>query len=417
MNANLIVMPQAEEIKVACFSIHADKAPGPDGFSASFFQSNWETVKDTIISEIQTFFISGSLPQRINHTHVRLIPKIQSPKKVSDYRPIALCSVYYKIIAKILAKRLQPILQSCISENQSAFVPHRAISDNVLITHEALHYLKVSGAKKRCFMAVKTDMSKAYDRLEWDFIKAAFERLGFHQVWISWIMQCISTVTYSYLLNGQAKGRVVPQRGIRQGDPLSPYIFIICSEVLSGLCNKAQGNGSLPGIKVAKVSPRVNHLLFADDTIFFCLSDPTSCKKLKDILLKYESASGQKINQEKSSITFSSKTEPATRESAKQILQIHKLGGQGKYLGLPELFGRKKKDLFSSIVDRIKQRALSWTSRFLSSAGKLTLLKSVLAAIPCYTMFCFQLPNSLVKRIQSALTRFWWDANAEKKKM
>lgn len=417
MNEKLIVMPTADEIKQACFSVHADKAPGPDGFSASFFQSNWETVGDTIIAEVQAFFISGSLPSRINHTHVRLIPKIPSPKRVADYRPIALCSVYYKVIAKLLAKRLQNVLHSCISENQSAFVPLRAITDNVLITHETLHYLKSSGAKKRVFMAVKTDMSKAYDRLEWDFIKATFDRLGFHQQWVSWIMQCISTVSYSYLLNGQAKGLVVPERGIRQGDPLSPYIFIICSEVLSGLCNKAQQNGSLPGIRVSKGSPRVNHLLFADDTMFFCRSDKQSCQKLKSILQKYENASGQQINQAKSTITFSSKTDQATKETAKLVLQIYKIGGQGKYLGLPELFGRKKKDLFSLIVDRIKQRALSWSSRFLSSAGKLTLLKSVLAAIPAYTMTCFQLPNSLHKRIQSALTRFWWDANLEKRKM
>ena len=202
MNDALIAMPTPQEIKQACFDIHPDKAPGPDGFSASFFQSNWKTVADKVITEIQSFFISGTLPPKINHTHIRLIPKVPSPQKVSEYRPIALCSLYYKIIAKLLAKRLQPVLHTCISENQSAFVPQRAIADNGLITHETLHYLKTSGTIKRCFMAVKTDMSKAYDRLEWDFIKAAFERLGFHQTWIHWIMQCVSTVSYSFLLNG-----------------------------------------------------------------------------------------------------------------------------------------------------------------------------------------------------------------------
>lgn len=116
-------------------------------------------------------------------------------------------------------------------------------------------------------------MSKAYDRLEWDFIQQVLEKMGFHRIWIQWIMQCIITVTYSFLLNGTAKGLVVPERGIRQGDPLSPYIFILCSEVLSGLCNKAQISGKLEEIRVATNSPRVNHLLFADDTMFFCRSD------------------------------------------------------------------------------------------------------------------------------------------------
>ena len=265
-------------------------------------------------------------------------------------------------------------------------------------------------------MAVKTDMSKAYDRLEWDFVETALSRMGFHTQWITWIMQCVSTVSYSFLFNGQAKGLVVPERGIRQGDPLSPYLFIICSEVLSGLCNTALIQGSLLGLRVSKHSPRVNHLLFADDTLFFCRSDPKSCAKLKQILTQYELASGQQINKEKSSITFSSKTDPATRLRVQRELNIVKEGGQGKYLGLPELFGRKKKDLFSLIVDRIKQRALSWSSRFLSSAGKLTMLKSVLAAMPSYTMSCFKIPNNLCKRIQSALTRFWWDTKLKRRK-
>ena len=397
-------------------AIHPDKAPGPDGFSASFFQSNWDTVGPQIILEVQNFFSTGYLPSRINATHIRLIPKILSPKKVAEYRPIALCTVFYKIISKLLSKRLQPVLQSIVAENQSAFVPNRAITDNVLITHEVLHYLKISGAEKICYMAVKTDMSKAYDRLEWDFIRLVLERLGFHQKWVSWIMQCICTVSYSFLLNGSAQGSVIPSRGIRQGDPLSPYLFILCSEVLSGLCLKAQAEGHLPGIRVALGSPRVNHLLFADDTMFFCRSDQKSCLTLMSILHKYEEASGQMINTEKSAITFSRKTSEEAKVLTKQILKIQKEGGLGKYLGLPELFERKKKDLFNLILDRIRQRALSWSSKFLSCAGKATLLQSVLASMPTYPMSCFKLPGSLRKRIQSALARFWWDGS-EKHKM
>ena len=417
MNQNLIRIPSKEEIKLACFAIHPDKAPGPDGFSACFFQSNWDTVGVQVVLEIQSFFLSDVLPSKINNTHIRLIPKKQSPQKMVDYRPIALCTVFYKIIAKLMAKRLQPILHDLISENQSAFVPKRAITDNVLITHEMLHYLKTSKAKVKCYMAVKTDMSKAYDRLEWNFIEAVQKRMGFHPKWILWLMQCISTVNYSFLLNDSAQGQVIPSRGIRQGDPLSPYLFILCSEVLSGLCCKAQLDGSLPGIRVALGSPRVNHLLFADDTMFFCGSDDKSCITLLQIIKKYEAASGQLINKAKSSITFSAKTPSIIKDKAHEILGMQQIGGLGKYLGLPEFFGRKKRDMFNLIIDRIRQRAISWSSRFLSTAGKATMLKSVLAAMPTYTMSCFKLPGSLCKRIQAALTRFWWDSSIENKKM
>ncbi|CAA7052734.1 unnamed protein product [Microthlaspi erraticum] len=174
--------------------------------------------------------------------------------------------------------------------------------------------------------------------------------------------------------------------------------------VLSGLCRRAQGQGKLPGIRVATNSPIMNHLLFADDTMFFCKSSSNNCKTLKRILQEYEQASGQMINVDKSSITFSPKTSQLARNQAKQILGITKKGGQGKYLGLPEHFGRKKKDLFALTVDMIRQRAINWSSRFLSSAGKMTMLKSVLSSIPTYTMQCFKFPVGLCKRIQSALT-------------
>ena len=416
MNNSLTGLPSPLEIKEALFAIHPDKAPGPDGFSASFFQTNWDLVKPALVHEIRGFFSSGCLPDKINATHVRLIPKIHAPKSVADYRLIALCNIYYIVISKLLSIRLKPILQDSISENQSAFIPGRAISDNVLITHEVLHYLKISAAEIHCTMAVKTDISKAYDRLEWSFIKRVLERMGFCEVWISWVMQCITTVSYSFLVDNTAVGTITPQRGIRQGDPLSPYIFILCGEVLSGLCKKAQQEGTLAGIRVSNHSPRINHLLFADDTMFFTKTNPLCCATPLQILQDYEYASGQKINSAKSSISFSSKTPQEVRLMVKLQLGIDKEGGVEKYLGLPEHFGRKKKDLFSSIVDRMKQKAVSWSSRYLSTAGKMTMLQSVISPIPTFAMSCFELPKILCKKIQSVLTRFWWDDNKGNKK-
>lgn len=326
-NEQLTTEHTLDEVREALFSIHPDRAPGPDGFSSCFFQSNWGVVGPAISREIIHFFRTGILPSAINQTHVRFIPKNQGARKVADYRPIALCNVYYKIISKLLTRRLQPILHLLISENQSAFVPGRAISDNVLITHEVQHYLKKSKAKKYSSMAVKTNMSKTYDIIEWNFIEFVLSKFGFHPRMVQWIMQCITTVTYSFLLNGTAQGYVKPSRGVRQGDPLSPYIFILCSEVLSGLCNKAQREGMLVGIRLAKESRRVNHLLFAYDNMFFTKAAKKSCEALHDILLTYESVSGQKINVAKSSITFSSKASLDIKEQAKDILDIRKEGG------------------------------------------------------------------------------------------
>ena len=276
-NDLLIRIPDEEEIKAAVFSIHASKAPGPDGFSAGFYHSYWHIIGPDVVREVRLFFSSSSFPRRMNETHIRLIPKDLGPRKVADYRPIALCNIFYKIVAKIISKRMQPILSNLISENQSAFVPGRAISDNVLITHEILHFLRISSATKYGSMAIKTDMSKAYDRVEWDFLKAVLSRFGFHETFITWILECVTSVSYSFLINGSPQGKVLPSRGLRQGDPLSPYLFILCTEVLSGLCKKAQLLKQLSGIRVSQNGPRVNHLLFADDTMFFAKADAKSC--------------------------------------------------------------------------------------------------------------------------------------------
>lgn len=187
MNDALIVIPSDEEIRAASLAIHAEKAPGPDGFTAGFFHTYWQIVGPDLVKEIREFFITRYFFQKMNETHIRLIPKITGPREVSDYKPIALCNIYYKI-CKNLNKAPSTDPPSLVSENQSAFVPHRAISDNVLITHEILHYLKLSGAKKRGAMVVKTVMSKAYDRIEWSFLREVCTHMGFHEVWISWIM-------------------------------------------------------------------------------------------------------------------------------------------------------------------------------------------------------------------------------------
>lgn len=168
---------------------------------------------------------------------------------------------------------------------------------------------------------------------------------------------------------------------------------------------------------MARAAPCINHLLFADDTMFFLEANQGNCEALTEILNKYESASGQAINKEKSAITFSRRTPTTLKAMMKEKLQIQKEGGTGKYLGLPEQFGRKKRDIFASVVNKIKQKARGWSNKFLSSAGKMVMLQSVLSAVPSFSMSYFALPVSLCKRIQSTVTRFWWDSNESTKKM
>lgn len=174
---------------------------------------------------VNNFITYGVFDYMINLTNICLIPKTVRPNRMTELRPISLCTVGYKIISKVLCQRLKGLLPKLISETQLAFVSGRLISDNILIAQEMFHGLKTNNSCKEKFMAIKTDMSKAYNRVQWFFLQRLLLKMGFSGAWVTLMMQCISSVSYKVLLNGQPKRLIVPERGLRQGDPLSLYFM------------------------------------------------------------------------------------------------------------------------------------------------------------------------------------------------
>ncbi|GMI86859.1 hypothetical protein HRI_002355200 [Hibiscus trionum] len=334
---------------------------------------------------------------------------------MDQFRPISLCQVLYKIVAKALANRLRSLLDKCNDETQSAFVPGISISDNVLIAYELMHSMKVRKRGLKGSFALKLDMAKAYDRLNWDFLEKVMLQMGFDSGWVSLILRCISSVTYSVNFNGRLSETFSPTRGVRQGDPLSPYLFLFCAEGLSSLLHNARVSRLITGAKTGRSGIPISHLFFADDSILFGSSTIEDATRLREIVSYYERASGQLVNYNKSAIFFSGNVSQSLTNSISNLFNVRVSVNPEKYLGLPNLIGRNKKAAFASLTDKMNKKTDSWSTRFLSMGGKEVFIKLVLQAIPIYAMQCFLFPKTLCASLEQIMNRFWWRNNSSKK--
>lgn len=269
MNISLMKPVSNEEVKKAVDGLGALKALGPDGLNGMFYQKHWDVVKDDVCGAVLNFFNQGILPPEINETIVTLIPKIPHPESVSHLRPISCCNFIFKVISKIMVLRMREFMGDLITPNQSAFVGGRMIQDNLLVAHEIFHDLKGRGIMSKMNVAIKVDMSKAYDRVELGFLHKVLIAYGFHPEWVNLIMTLVSSVTYKYKVNGFLSQVLIPQRGLRQGDPLSPYLFLFVADVLSHMLLKAQQLGQIQGIRWGGQGPALTHLFSADDALLF----------------------------------------------------------------------------------------------------------------------------------------------------
>ncbi|KAL2931434.1 LINE-1 reverse transcriptase-like protein [Bienertia sinuspersici] len=403
LNCNFI----DDEIRGANFSIPSSKAPRIDGYNSAFYKGAWEVVGNVVCKVVQEFFSNGKLLSEINVTIISLILKVPVHAGPRDYKPIAYCNVIYKCITKLLCKRLSKVLPDNISFNQGAFISGRNIMHNVLICQDLVK-MHSSYQKQPCFM-LKLDTRKAYDTVEWDFLEETMIGLNFPHPFIQLVMTCVRTLKFCLLINGSPTELFTPQRGLRQGDPLSPLIFTLCMEYYSRILQKV---GCLEGFKfhTRYRSLKLNHLAFADDILIFSRGEVESTYMLLSGVHIFSDTTGLHVNAKKSKVYYAGMKEEEV-STIKRISSFKTGMLLSRYPNVPLSHAKLKVSDCDMMIDKMCARIKTWKSRNISYAGRLQLINSVLMSICTYWSQIFTLPIKVTQKIDSICRHFLWNGH------
>eukprot|EP00253_Pinus_taeda_P025596 PITA_25596 len=400
------------EVEEAVNSMPNDKAPGPDGFTINFYKACWHIIKHEVWDVVEDSKRSGSILKSINSTFIALIPKEEEANTPEKFKPIALCNVIYKIISKVIANRLKLILPGIISEEQPGYVEGRQILDNILLAQEMIHTLH---SRKETGMLMQLDLSKAYDKVSWRYLEAILEAFGFCRQWISWVLALIKSSRFSILVNGAPSEPFSPSRGIRQGDPLSPFLFVILMEGLSRIISKKRDDGVIKGLQPIRTLPATTHQQFVDDTMLHGIPTVKEAMAFRHILDLFSKASGMEINFSKSTIFFFH-THPAIQAHLSQLLGFRIGNLSSRYLGAPLTLKPWQKTRWEKVLASMEKKCKHWTYRALNFAGRLVLTKTVLQAIPQYLLSMLPAPKGILQQIRNIQRSFLRNGNGDKKK-
>ncbi|GJU89779.1 hypothetical protein Tco_1302202 [Tanacetum coccineum] len=365
------------EIKEAILSMGDDKALGLDGYSAAFFKEAWDII-----------------------TH-----DVATPMRINDYRPISCCNVLFKCISKIICNRMKDYLTGLVSLNQSAFIPGRRISDNILLTQELMHNYHLDRGPARC--AFKVDIQKAYDTVDWDFLKEVLIGFGFHTRMIGWIMECVTSTSFSISINGGLYGYFKGKRGLRQGDLMSPYLFTLAMEILTLMLNKRVRESKSFTYHWYYSKLNIINLCFADDLFLFAHGDANYARVIMDSLEEFKDASGLTLSLPKSTGYFCNVLN-YVKINILNILPFDEGKLPVKYLRVPLVPSRLIYRDCSELVEKVRKRIKDWKNKSLSFAGRVQLIRSILASMHVYWASVFILPSQLMLDLEQSMRGFLW---------
>ncbi|GKV52014.1 hypothetical protein SLEP1_g58623 [Rubroshorea leprosula] len=372
----MLVAPFTEEqVKQTIWECDSNKAPGPDGFHFGFLKAMWSEIKKEILNFVTEFQVNGRMVRGLNAAFIVMIPKKENPQKIEDFRPISLIGSMYKIIAKLLANHLKRILGNIIGEEQFAFVGDRPLMDGVLIANEV--------------------------------VEVMLNIMGFCETWNLWIRECLKTSMVSVLVNGSATREFGMSRGLRQGDPLSPFLFLIVAEGLNGIISSAKQKNMFKGVSIGGRGLIVSHLQFADDTVIIGDATERNVWAVKAMMRTFELVSGLRINYSKSQL-LSINVEKDWRERMADLPNCTVGEFPFKYLGIPVGGNLRRLAIWCPLMERCRNRLSLWNGQFLSFGGRIALINSMLSSLPVFLLSMYKIPRGVIEEIDTIRRRFLW---------
>ncbi|GKD58632.1 RNA-directed DNA polymerase, eukaryota, reverse transcriptase zinc-binding domain protein [Tanacetum coccineum] len=376
-----------------------------------FIDTFGRLLKTMFLRRLSIFFTCGEIPKGCNSTFIALIPKNPDANMVKDFRPISLIGSIYKIIAKILTNRLVGVLGDIVNEVQSAFISERQILDGPFILNEIMQWCR---RRKKQSMIFKVDFEKAYDSVRWDFLDDILVKFGFGIKWRGWIQNCLNSSKGSILVNGSPTEEFQFYKGLKQGDPLSPFLFILVMESLHISFQRVVDVGMFTGIKLSS-SLNISHLFYADDAIFLGQWNDSNIDTLVHVMECFYRVSGLRINLCKSKI-MGIHVDADRIKSAASKLGCLVLNTPFLYLGTKVGENMSRVHAWKEVIVKIKSRLSNWKLKTLSIGGRFTLLKSVLGSTPIFHMSIYKVPSSVLHLLESIRSHFFHGHDPRSKK-
>ncbi|XP_058749655.1 uncharacterized protein LOC131622635 [Vicia villosa] len=379
-------------------------------FVQDFFKSFWSLVKVDVMKFFGDFHSKGKLVKSIKSSFLALIPKNKNPQELSEYRPICLVWCIYKLLSKVLAARIKKVLGKLVSPNQTAFVPGRNMMDGVVLVSEILDWSK--RFKKSCFL-LKIDFEMAYDSVSWDYLRFVLKEMGFGDIWLKWLEESVLNSYMSILVNGSPTKDFEVYKGLRQGDPLSPFLFVLAMEGLTSLVRKSVELGEFKPFKFGG-GEVLDILQFADDTIMLGEATTDNLWSLKVVLRGFELVSGLRINFVKSNV-YGVNVGEWFLNTATFFLGCKRSVIPFTFLGIPVGGNHRSRRMWVRSIQNINNRLSVWKGKSISIGGRVMLINAVLNAIPSFMFSFFKAPSLVIKEIRGLIANFLWGGCKEKR--